>query len=83
MNWINKEKGPQCFCGMPTSVCVSEDGKINYLLCIFHTSAAGAMFYLPTNGRPEHWPNVTHDEMVALTKAGHAEYVPPNLSDED
>ena len=74
MNWVNGEKGPQCFCGMPTGVSVSENGKLVYLLCIFHTNAAGAMFSLPTNGKPEHWPNVTHDEMKELVKAGNAEH---------
>jgi len=55
-------------------VMVSDDGKLSYILCIFHTNAAGAMFYLPTNGKPEHWPNVTHDEIRELVKAGNAEH---------
>jgi hypothetical protein len=74
MSWVNGEKGPQCICGMPTRVMVSDDGKLSYILCIFHTNAAGAMFYLPTNGKPEHWPNVTHDEIRELVKAGNAEH---------
>lgn len=83
MSWINGEKGPECICGMPTSVAVAEDGKLVYLLCIFHTAAAGGMFYLPTNGKPEHWPNVTHDEMRVLVKAGNAEHKTIEDTEED
>ncbi len=73
MNWTHGEKGPECFCGMPTGVVVSEDGKRVDLLCIFHSYEAGAMFPLPVNGRPENWPNVTNDEIKALVEAGIAE----------
>lgn len=83
MGWVDGEKGPKCFCGMPTNVSVYEGGKQVYLICIFHTGPAGAMFSLPANGKPEHWPNVTHDEMVALTKAGDAEYKAETLNEDD
>ena len=73
MNWINKEKGPECFCGMPTVISVTPDEKEVHLLCIFHSDADGAMFPLPVNGRPEHWPNMTHDEMKSLVEQGFAE----------
>lgn len=68
--WINKEKGPTCFCGMPTCVIVSEDGNQVDLMCLFHTSLEGAMFPLPKDGRPDKWPDMTNEEMCALVDAG-------------
>lgn len=73
MNWIDKEKGPTCFCGMPTVVSVGRDEKEAYLLCVFHDAAAGVMFPLPLDGRPENWPNMTDPEMAALVEQGFAE----------
>jgi hypothetical protein len=49
---------------------ISEDGKRVDLLCFFHTSESGAMFPLPSKDRPEHWPNVTSDEMTILVNKG-------------
>ena len=72
MDWKNGEAGPQCFCGMPTSVLVDEEGECN-LLCIFHTGLAGAMFPLPSKGRPDHWPNMSDKEMNALVESGYVE----------
>lgn len=72
MDWKNGEKGPDCFCGNPTSVIVDEKtGEIN-LLCFFHTKQAGAIFPLPKAGRPDHWPNMTDEEMIVLVEAGYA-----------
>lgn len=73
MNWTDREKGPECFCGMPTMVVVSEDGKRADLMCIFHSYEAGAMFPLPVDGRPDKWPDMTNDEMKELVEAGIAE----------
>ena len=73
MNWTNGEKGPECFCGMPTGVVVSQDGKRVDLMCIFHTYEAGAMFPLPRDKRPDNWPNLTNDEMQKLVEEGTAE----------
>lgn len=70
--WIDKENGPKCFCGMPTSVYVSEDGK-PWLLCIFHESEAGSMFPLPKNGRPDNWPDIAREEFNAIMKRGFEE----------
>lgn len=67
--WQDREKGPECFCGAPTCVVVSKDGRVD-LLCFFHTYEAGAMFPLPRNDRPENWPNLTSDEMSALVDKG-------------
>ncbi len=69
--WI-KEKGPECYCGMPTGVHVDEDGKA-WLLCIFHTNEAGAMFPLPKDGRPDNWPEVTPEELNAIMLKGQEE----------
>ncbi len=70
--WVDKEKGPECFCGCPTMVSMFEDGRA-VLLCIFHTGPEGAMFPLPNDGRPDSWPNVTHEEMQKLVDQGIAE----------
>jgi len=72
MEWKNGEKGPTCFCGMPTAVVVDEEGSVN-LLCVFHTSLAGALFPLPKDKRPDKWPEMTDEEMVALVDAGYEE----------
>lgn len=72
MSWVSGEKGPQCFCGMPTSVMLYDDGSAG-LLCIFHRYEAGAIFPLPTNGKPDNWPNLTNDEIKSLVEAGMAE----------
>ncbi len=71
MNWVNQEKGPECYCGMPTAVVVLESGRAE-LLCIFHTNAEGAMFPLPKE-RPENWPDLTKDELNACMFLGDAE----------
>ena len=73
MKWTDKEEGPTCYCGMPTVVVVDEDGKAD-LLCIFHTQAAGALFRLPRDKRPDNWPNLTDDEVDALMAEGQLEY---------
>lgn len=69
--WIDKERGPECFCGMPTGVHVI-DGKA-WLMCIFHEYEAGAMFPLPKDGRPDNWPDIPHEELNALMKRGAEE----------
>lgn len=68
--WIDKEEGPECFCGMPTAVYVREDGEAN-LLCIFHSYDAGALFPLPKDGKPDNWPNISREELNALMKQGN------------
>lgn len=73
MSWVNGEKGPKCFCGMPTNVTIYEGGKTVNLICIFHRYESGAVFPLPANGKPEHWPNLTNDEMKLLVEAGSLE----------
>lgn len=72
MEWKNGEKGPTCFCGMPTAVVINEDSTVN-LLCIFHTKLAGATFPLPKKGRPDKWPAMSDDEMSVLVDAGYQE----------
>ncbi len=73
MEWKSGEKGPTCFCGMPTNVVVDEKtGECN-LLCIFHTALAGAIFPLPKSSRPDHWPEMTDEQMSTLIDAGYAE----------
>jgi hypothetical protein len=67
--WIDKEKGPECFCGMPTGVYVTSDGHA-HLLCIFHDQEAGAMFPLPDDARPENWPDIPREELNALMVLG-------------
>lgn len=73
MNWTHGEAGPECFCGMPTGIVLSADGKRVDLLCFCHTYEAGAMFPLPLNGRPDNWPNLTNDEIKELVDQGIAE----------
>lgn len=70
--WIDKERGPECFCGMPTGVYVDSDGKAG-LLCIFHDKEAGAIFPLPKDGRPDNWPDIPREELNALMKRGAEE----------
>lgn len=81
MNWTHGEKGPDCFCGMPTSVMASKDEKRVDLLCLFHTNEAGAMFALPKAGRPDTWPTITNEEMTILVNTGIDEQ--NSLEDED
>ena len=69
--WV-KEKGPECFCGMPTMVHVDDDGKA-WLLCVFHTNEAGAMFPLPKNGRPDDWPDSPREAINEIMKRGSEE----------
>jgi hypothetical protein len=70
--WIDKEHGPECFCGMPTGVYVDSDGKAG-LLCIFHEKEAGAIFPLPKDGRPDNWPNIPREELNEIMKRGSEE----------
>ena len=72
MNWKDKEKGPECFCGMPTFVHVDKDGRAD-LVCMFHSRDAGAMFPLPKNGRPDNWPNLSIKEVDDVMMQGQAE----------
>lgn len=72
MKWIDKENGPLCFCGMPTFVSVANDGHAD-LVCIFHEQQQGALFTLPTNGRPENWPNLTDQEVDEIMLKGNKE----------
>jgi hypothetical protein len=72
MNWTHGEKGPECYCGMPTGVVVSEDGKRADLLCIFHTNEAGAMFPLPAE-RPANWPELSEEDLTKCMVQGQAE----------
>jgi hypothetical protein len=67
--WIDGEKGPECFCGMPTSVCIFEDGSA-HLMCLFHEYEAGAMFPLPKDARPENWPNIPREELNEIMIRG-------------
>ena len=67
VKWQDKEKGPECFCGMPTRVFLTNDKPA--LLCLFHTNEEGAMFPLPAE-RPENWPNLSTEEMVSLVNRG-------------
>lgn len=69
--WIDKERGPECFCGMPTGVHVI-DGKA-WLMCIFHEYEAGAMFPLPKDERPDNWPDISREELNAIMKRGAEE----------
>ena len=70
--WIDKEHGPECFCGMPTGVYVDSDGKAG-LLCIFHDTEAGAIFPLPKDGRPDNWPDISREELNEIMKRGSEE----------
>lgn len=79
--WIDKEKGPECFCGMPTGVWVSGDDA--ELVCIFHEKEAGAMFPLPYDGRPDNWPDIPREELNALMKQGAEEAMAKESDDED
>ena len=72
--WVKSEKGPDCYCGNPTIVHVADDGRA-MLICFFHTKEEGASFALPKGGRPDKWPEVSHDEMQALVERGIAEQV--------
>lgn len=72
MEWKTGEKGPTCFCGMPTNVVIDNEGNCN-LLCVFHTSMAGALFPLPKSGKPDKWPEMSDPEMASLIDAGYAE----------
>ena len=67
--WIDKEHGPECFCGSPTSVYLSSDDTAG-LVCIFHDTDAGALFPLPKDARPDNWPNITREELNMLMKLG-------------
>jgi hypothetical protein len=72
MKWIDKEKGPLCFCGMPTFVSVADDGEAD-LVCIFHEREAGALFHLPTDGRTENWPDLNDQEVDVIMLKGMEE----------
>jgi len=82
MKWINKENGPLCFCGVPTFVSVADDGQAD-LVCIFHEKAEGALFPLPTDGRPENWPNLTDEEVDVIMLQGQKEADTREPTDED
>jgi hypothetical protein len=43
-----------------------------YLICIFHTKAAGASFPLPAV-RPDEWPDLTLEEMQVFMTQGATE----------
>lgn len=47
-----------------------EGGEVN-LLCFAHTQFAGALFPVPRNNRPDSWPKLTDDEMIALVNEGY------------
>lgn len=68
MKWIDKEPGPECYCGAPTFVALFENGDAA-LICIFHEYEAGASFPLPKE-KPEKWPNMTNEEMAELVDKG-------------
>jgi hypothetical protein len=70
-NWT-QEGGPKCTCGNPTMVVIEENGRAA-LMCLFHSYEEGALFPLPNNGRPDHWPNLTHEELKELVDQGVAE----------
>lgn len=72
LEWQDKEPGPECTCGAPTFVSVSE-GNLPIFICIFHTYEAGACFALPKD-RPENWPNLTNDEIKELVDRGIKEH---------
>lgn len=73
MKWTDKEEGPTCYCGMPTVVVVDEDGNAD-LLCLFHSSEAGAIFPLPRDKRPDNWPHLTDNEVDVVMAEGQLEY---------
>jgi hypothetical protein len=73
MDWKHGEKGPTCFCGKPTAVMIdNKTGDIS-LVCLFHSSVAGALFPLPKAGRPDKWPEMTDPEMIVLVDQGYEE----------
>jgi hypothetical protein len=73
MEWKHGEKGPRCFCGSPTNIMIDDkSGEVN-LLCLTHTSLAGALFPLPKDDRPENWPTLTDEEMIVLVDKGYEE----------
>lgn len=75
MSEWQEEPGPNCFCGWPTFVSLVEVGSktLPILVCIGHTREAGATFCLPSD-RPDHWPNLSNEEMQALVERGIAEH---------
>jgi hypothetical protein len=74
VGWMDTERGPTCACGMPTYVSLVDVGqqKLPILVCFAH-NGSGASFYLPSE-RPEAWPNLTGQEMVALVDRGAEEH---------
>lgn len=71
-DWVDREKGPTCICGWPTSVIMMGD-KPN-LMCFFHTNEEGAMFRLPSK-RPDNWSTLmTTEELGAVIKEGEKEF---------
>jgi hypothetical protein len=76
MIWQNGEKGPTCTCGWPTTVMLlTEDGRQQArLLCIGHTKAEGASWALPSERKPDGWPDtVSGADMEALIQEGYYE----------
>lgn len=72
MNWVQGEPGPTCFCGKPTIVFISDDSAVD-LFCMLHQNIQPTMFPLPKNDKPEHWPNMTDQEMIELVNKGMEE----------
>ncbi len=70
--WTDKEAGPQCTCGWPTVVSITE-GRLPILWCFGHTKEEGAWWPLPSE-KPENWPNLSNEEMQTLIEKGEAEH---------
>ena len=75
VGWLDTERGPTCVCGMPTYVTLVDVGpkKLTLLVCFAH-DGVGASFCLPSE-RPETWPHVTGDDMIALVNRGCEEHM--------
>jgi len=72
MPWADKEPGPDCACGDPTVVVLDPTGRAT-LWCLWHSKEAGATFDLPSD-RPDHWPDLTTEQMTELVDRGREEY---------
>lgn len=73
--WLDTERGPTCACGMPTYVSLVFDvgaRKLPRLICFAH-NGVGASYCLPSV-RPEAWPFLSMEELVAVVDAGIAEH---------
>jgi hypothetical protein len=65
MTWQNNDPGFECSCGAPLLVKVEKGTGEAMLLCLFHTSEAGACFPIPRE-KPDGWNDLTEDQRRAL-----------------